>query len=174
MNQQPTDVNAWLSQTPDESYVSPAPNGGKHIPIEALEQLLDDCTGQNWSTRDYHSNIYFDNGVAFCFGSIVLVLKYQINGQEVIRTFVGASNFALQSILPLTDWNATLKSYCVKNAASDAGRKLGRELNKDLPVLQVEKTKKKADIMIKKQMTLAVLVNDQETIDNLNKTYSFV
>lgn len=33
--------------------------------------------------------------------------------------------------------------------------------------------KRKADLLVKKQMANAILANDQITIDNLNKTYNF-
>lgn len=163
-------VEKWLTE--DAEKISQSPKGGLHIEIENLEDLLDDCTGQNWSTQKFDFSKFGDD----CFGSIELILNYvDSEGHGIRRCFVGASNFNIQSILPLTDWAATLKSYCVKNAASDAGRKLGRHLNKGLlPNIQVGKDKrKKPDIIADTQMRHALLNNDEKKMAELNSQYKF-
>lgn len=125
------DVNTWLTQAPDKAITEIAPNGGLHIPIEKLEQLLDDCTSQNWDTENFKPMMYSDHeGDLCCYGSIELILVYLIGKNEIVRKFAGAANFKIRDIFPNVDWCATLKSYCVKNAATDAGKKMGRELNK--------------------------------------------
>ncbi len=134
------DVNSWFTQDPEK--VSPTIRGGLTIEIDDLEGLLDDCTDFNWSTKNFHPLVYFEHGVNHCHGTIELVLNYWVSDNYITRTFVGAANFKISDILPNPDWCATLKSYCVKNAASDAGRKLGRGLNKDfvpeLPELNID------------------------------------
>ena len=138
-------VNEWLTQNPDEICIAPAPHGGRHIPIEFLENLLDDCTGLNWSTQNFKFTTYLEQGELHCAGSIELVLNYELLGEKIKRTFCGGSNFRIFSILPNIDWVATLKSYCVKNAASDAGKKLGRDLNKSMPIISNGKKDKRED-----------------------------
>lgn len=134
-------VNVWLSETPDISLISPAPSGGIHIAIETLEGLLDDCTTFNWSTANFKPGLYTDhNGELHCYGSIDLILNYKMDGIDITRRFCGAANFKVIAILPNIDWCATLKSYCVKNAASDAGKKLGRDLNKTEPESKIKNT----------------------------------
>lgn len=163
-------VEKWLTE--DAEKISQSPKGGLHIEIENLEDLLDDCTGQNWSTQKFDFSKFGDD----CFGSIELILNYvDSEGHGIRRCFVGASNFNIQSILPITDWAATLKSYCVKNAASDSGRKLGRHLNKGLlPDIQVGKDKRKVpDMIAKKQMADAVLAMNETKIADLKTQYKF-
>ena len=132
-----TSVIDWLKQEPEPDDVAPAPEGGLHIPIERLENLLDYV---NWGTQNFHWHIfkngYADNVIA---ASIELVLEYTEDGNPVKRIFVGGCNFSINAIFPNVHYIATAKSMCIKNAASDAGKRLGRGLNAE--VIPEEKNK---------------------------------
>lgn len=165
-----------LSQEPEN--VADNGYGGKHIPIEPLENALDNF---NFSTQNYQWNLYKDGyaslGVA---ASIELVLNIKANEGEIIkRTFVGSCNFLLQSILPILDWNATAKSMCIKNAATDAGKWLGRGINGETMVDRSQPpidrkppaVKKKPDSKIMSQFLAAVEAGDGATITLLSNIY---
>lgn len=161
-----------LKQEPDN--VADNGFGGKHIPIEHLENILDQF---NWSTQNYQWNLYKDGHASLGVGaSIELVLNFRTDEGEIIkRTFVGACNFLLQSILPIPDWNATAKSMCIKNAATDAGKYLGRGINGETVVDRSERkpqaVKKKPDSKIMQQFLAAVEANDEATITLLSNIY---
>lgn len=151
--------------------------GGKHIPIEPLENILDQF---NWSTQNYQWQLYKDGYASLGVGaSIELVLNLKTDEGEIIkRTFVGSCNFLLQSIAPITDWNATAKSMCIKNAATDAGKYLGRGINSEIlpdrtspqDKSKVE-VKKKPDSKIMQKFLKAVENGDTATRTMLENIY---
>lgn len=157
-------------ETADNGY------GALHIPIEKLENQLDRF---NWSTQSYQWNLFKDGYAALhVAASIELVLIVKISESETIRrTFVGACNFPLLSLGPIQDWNATAKSMCIKNAASDAGKWLGRGLNSELipdrtPAAEKKIANKKTpDTKIMQQFLAAVEKGDQATITMLSNIY---
>ncbi len=131
----------YLQQSPAPSDIMEK-DGGFHIPILSLENALDVF---EWSEQNFRWEMYKDRfanlGVA---ASVELVLKYKEGTRWVTRTFVGACNFLLQNLHPIPDFLATAKSLCIKNAASDAGRKLGRGLNEEvMPAKTVEAMQEK-------------------------------
>lgn len=164
-----------LKQSPES--VADNGHGGLHIPIDPLENALDSF---NYSTQNYHWNLFKDGyaslGVA---ASIELVLNYVTDeGETIKRTFVGACNFLLQSIAPITDWNATAKSMCIKNAATDAGKWLGRGINSEVLPDRTAKSengkvivKKKPDSKIMQQFLAAIAKGDEATITMLSNIY---
>ena len=81
----------------------------------------------------------------------------------------------MNSLYPNQHWNATAKSECIKNAASDFGRKFGRGLNAaGIPVIQTqEKTEKKIkpDSKIMKHFKEAVDSGDEATVIMLSNLY---
>lgn len=164
-----------LMQPPEHSEDNG--HGALHIPISELEDRLDTFY---WGSRNYQWNLYKDGyaslGVA---ASIELVLNFITdNGETIERTFVGSCNFLLQSIAPIQDWNATAKSLCIKNAASDAGKWLGRGINneilpnRDTPSSNGKvEVKKKPDNKIMQQFLKAIESGDEATITMLSNIY---
>lgn len=147
-------VKEWLQGIPMPEEIATNEDGSKYIEITKLEDLLDKM---EWSTRNFNyfifKNSYGDNHIA---ASIELVLKHnetvavntgtiyqEFRDIQIERTFVGACNFSMKSLYPNTHFLATAKSLCIKNAASDAGRRLGRGLN--IEVVPSEEKKKEAD-----------------------------
>jgi len=162
----------FLKQSPEAATDNG--HGGLHIPIESLENDLDNFL---WSTQSYHWNLYKDGYASLSVAaSIELVLNYTADdGTKMVRTFVGACNFQLSSISPIPDWNATAKSMCIKNAASEAGKRLGRGLNSEVIPDRTpsEKTvaKTKPDSKIMQQFVNAVEQGDEATITMLSNIY---
>ena len=151
--------------------------GAMHIPIEQLENQLD---AFHYGTQNYQWNLFKDGYASLhVAASIELVLNVEIKeGETIKRTFVGACNFPLTSLGPIPDWNATAKSMCIKNAASDAGKWLGRGINAELIPDRshtVEKSRianrKKPDNKIMQQFVDAVSKGDQATITMLTNIY---
>lgn len=164
-----------LKQSPEN--VADNGYGANHIPIESLEESLDVF---NWGTQSYQWNIFKDGYAALhVAASIELVLNYETQeGEKIKRTFVGACNFALLSLGPILDWNATAKSLCIKNAASDAGKWLGRGINSETlpdrkPVVEKSRiaNRKKPDSKIMQQFADAIAKGDQATITLLTNIY---
>jgi hypothetical protein len=162
-----------LQQEPLVKAISP--RGGFHIPIEALENDLDLF---QWSTRNYHWNVIKDgyaNLVVAASIELVLLIRSD-TGVLQERTFVGSCNFDIKSIAPNPDWNATAKSMCIKNAASEAGKRLGRGLNSEvIPVkddsVKPSSAKLNPDTNIIKQYLKAVAEKDKAMIDMLSNIY---
>lgn len=133
----------WLNQPPPPEYVKPVPDRepALHIPIEFCEMLMDEGTGNAWSTINFRQAIYQDeNGDLCAYGSIELFLpvnkeKEWEDGRKSLsytsRTLTGCANVNLPELKKreIPDWSATLKSMCIKNALSDWGTKTGRGLN---------------------------------------------
>lgn len=166
----------YLQQPPADEDIKEK-DGSFHVPIGNLENLLDFF---EWGTQNFHFEIYKDGYAKLCVAaSLELVLSFEgQDGQRMTRCFVGACNFPIASIAPIPDFLGTAKSMCVKNAASDAGRKLGRGLNADIVpdravVAEIEKPKgkMKTDSKIREQFRLAVLAGDDATIALLANIY---
>lgn len=152
--------------------------GGMHIPIDNLEDKLDDF---RYETHDFKWQIYMDKEGNQCVAaSIELTLnietEFAIVG-HIKRNFVGSCNFKFVDLLPIEDWLSTAKSMCVKNAASDAGRYLGRGLNTDaLPTRsngkgKREAVKRKPDAFIMNKYANAIILKDEKAIQDLLDNY---
>jgi len=111
-------------------------NEAKYIKIDRVEELFDELF-DSWSTQNFNYYLYKGEG----YGNLGVAASIEvvtISG-SVQRTFVGACNFPIKAIHPNTHFLATAKSECVKNAASDIGKRLGRGLNEDLVVPHQDK-----------------------------------
>lgn len=166
----------YLEQMPLEEHVKEK-DGAFHIPIGSLEVALDFF---DWGTRNFQWEMYKDGYANLCVAaSLELVLNYQDDERNWIsRCFVGACNFSLASLAPIPHFLATAKSECVKNAASAAGRRLGRELNVDVahergPSMLPEKPKAKIkpDPKIVEQFKSAVARGDEAAINLISNIY---
>jgi len=130
----------------------------KIIPQKIIESLLDELTEQNWSTRNFQFNRYdqtviSQNGMqqfknTMCDASLELVVTYKIivpvspyepfekdkpirpalEEKEITRVLVGAVSFDV-SLFGNDHIANTAKSLCITNAASDLGRRFGKDLN---------------------------------------------
>lgn len=160
-----------FTQLPDEAILKANEDGSRFIPINFLEDELDKL---NWSTRNFHHTI-FKNGYADLVVSASLELVITHNDTE--RSFVGAANFSLKSIGDNPHFLATVKSECIKNAATDIGVLYGRHLNDEVLKNQeltkpvIDKPKSKPDSKIMKQFLKAVEDGDTATQTMLSNIY---
>lgn len=131
----------------------------KIIPQKIIESLLDELTEQNWSTRNFQFARYDQTvinpttGIAafkttMCDASLELEVTYRMvvpvspydivqpmgaihltqKEIEITRVLVGAYSF--DTSLFGNEYIAnTAKSLCISNAASDLGRRFGKDLN---------------------------------------------
>lgn len=160
-----------------EEYTKVIEEGfARYIPIGTLENMLDEL---EWSTTNFQHTIYKDGYANLCVAaSLELHIKYiepSSSGVLINRSFVGACNFALNSIEPNSHFLATAKSECIKNAASDIGIYFGRGLN-DGVVPSQKKTEKvraktKPDSRIMQQYLKAIDEKDEPTIAMLENIY---
>lgn len=157
------DVAAWLKKNPPKGQIVEIQNGKdkvKIIPQKTIESLLDELTEQNWSTKNFqfstrHEDQFTDiqkpqRVRTMCDASLELVVTYRIMvpaplhettgpvqvEKEITRVLVGAVSFdiAFYANLSGNDHVAnTAKSLCITNAASDLGRRFGKDLNPNVP-----------------------------------------
>lgn len=131
-------IYAELRKEVPESDISTLSEGAKYIKIERIEELLDEFF-DNWSTQNFHFVLHKGEGYGNLGISASIELVVEWSDQK--RVFVGACNFPTKAIFPNSHWLATAKSECVKNAASDIGRRFGRGLNDDLVTPDVSNVK---------------------------------
>lgn len=163
----------WLMGDPEATADNGA--GALHIPIVILENELD---WLNWSTRNFQWSMYKD-GYASLSVAASIELCFEVedsNGKLHQRVLVGACNFPLAAIAPIQDWLATAKSMCIKNGASDVGKRFGRGINDEiLPdrSTQLEKVvgKSRPDSKIMQQFMKAIEEKDEATITMLTNIY---
>ena len=164
-------TNRNLNQEPEQEWVRSNPDGSLYIPINTLEDLLDEL---EFSTKNFHHFVYKNSYGLILSGSIELTVT--IDGIQ--RTFVGAASFELKGC-EFHD-TAKLKSECIKNAATDIGRKYGRHINEgreaQSPKPPEEAAKEalkklKPDMAIIKQFEKAIRENDAATIALLSNVY---
>jgi len=149
------DVAKWLKSAPRKSEVVEIQNGKdkvKIIPQKIIESLLDELTEQNWSTKYFQFSRFTETitladgtqgaGRAMCDASLELVVTYRVMEigpltvgagptmveKEITRTLVGAYTFDTALFGDQFTAN-TAKSLCISNAASDLGRRFGKDLN---------------------------------------------
>lgn len=128
------------NELPQEHELGTLPNGAKYFKIEELENLLD--TFDSWGTQNFNYYLYRNSYANLCVAAS-LELWVEHDGKR--RTFVGTNNFSIKSIYPIKHFLSTAKSECMKNAASDIGKRFGRGLNSDLEVVPNEDSEKQAD-----------------------------
>jgi len=168
-----------LKQSADIENIMSIDDGKSYfIPIEVLEDLLDEFS---YSTKNFQYTIFKDGYANLCVAaSLELVINYQSNGGTEIfqRTFVGACNFPLNSLGYNQHFLATAKSECMKNAASDTGKWLGRGLNNsDVTPTYTEigvskkNVKSKPDSKIMRQFEAAIKNKDNAAISLLTNIY---
>lgn len=160
-----------LTKLPDEAILKANDDGSRFIPINFLEDELDKL---EWSTRNFN-HFVFKAGYADLVISASIELVVNINDKE--RSFVGAASFSLKSIDPNPHFLATVKSECIKNAASDIGVLYGRHLNDEVlkniefNKPKLERKKSKPDSKIMKQFLKAVEDGDTATQTMLSNIY---
>jgi hypothetical protein len=144
---QPPNVGDVAALKDKEGYVL-----GLYLPIEVVERDLDrwPWRTENFAYQQYRS---LDKYGSPCLSaSLELVIPWKDDSGKITeRRLVGCCNFAISNYTPNLHFVATAKSECVKNAASDLGKRFGRGLNEEIAAVTgevpaaVEKPKKKPD-----------------------------
>ncbi len=184
-------LEQWLNQEPLPEEIRTNVDGSRYIPIEFIKPKLS-FLSSSWSTTNFqHSFPKMLNGKLFVSGSIELHISYYkdlrtTEGRKHIekailqkteRVISGAATFDIDDYYPNTHFAQTCLSLCIVAAAKEIGKFFGRDLNKErltVPSEETGKKKKEPDLLVKKQMANAVVLNDQDTIESLKKSYDFV
>jgi len=141
------DIEKWLQEPCEDQYVKylDANKTIAYLPIGIVEQYLD--VFDSWGTSGFKFVIYKASTHWFASGSVKLKVKYKIqpDGKEVKRVMTGAMTLSISSADDNMDYEGTLLSYCISNAAKKLGKRFGRHLNgrldigeTGLPVVQVK------------------------------------
>jgi hypothetical protein len=140
----------YVAMAPAEDDIAVLKDGGRYLPIDVVERDLDRWP---WRTENFAYQLFVDQYGKKCVGaSLDLVIPWKDDSGKITeRRLVGCCNFVISSYAPNGHFVATAKSECVKNAASDLGKRFGRGLNEEIAAVTgeapaaVEKPKKKPD-----------------------------
>lgn len=151
----------YVALAPAENDIAMLKEAGRYLPIDVVEWDLDRWA---WRTENFSYQQYRSKHGHDCISaSLELVIPWKDdNGKTAERRLIGCCNFVISSYVPNGHFVATAKSECVKNAASDLGKKFGRGLNEET-ALAVEaptasekpKTKMKPDASLLAQYKAA-------------------
>lgn len=146
----------------------------KIIPQKIIESLLDQLTDHNWSTRNFQFSRFVETNLnrpagtydpstagqrTMCDASLELVVTYRVMvpslmhdvnapvlvEKEITRVLVGAVSFDV-SFFGNDHIANTAKSLAISNAASDLGRRMGKDLNPKENSMLIVGMKKPVDI----------------------------
>jgi hypothetical protein len=169
----------YVEQTPYEDDIA-LKEEARYLPIDVIERDLDRWA---WGTQNFTWQFYRDKrNDTWISASLELLIPWK-DGKGVIseRKLVGSCNFIISSYAPNWHFVATAKSECVKNAASDLGKKFGRGLNEGLsfatnnPALpETPKGKMKPDAGILAQLKKAIEEGDETHKGILLSIYEFI
>lgn len=166
----------YVEQDPKEDDIA-VKEEARYLPIDVVERDLDRWA---WGTQNFAWTIYTDTsrraGIA---ASLELVIPWKDDKGIIIeRKLVGSCNFSISSYAPNSHFVATAKSECVKNAASDLGKRFGRGLNEGLQEQQADpalvetpKGKIKPEKFVLAAIKKAQEEGDQATLANYLKIY---
>lgn len=137
----------WLDKPCSDDDIKANGDGSKFIPIGIIETKLDKF--DSWDTTNFKTQIFKTSKFWFASGSVELIVCYA----GMRRTMTGAATYPISSKDNNMDYEATILSYCISNAAKKLGKQFGRHLNGRLEkgetaisVIQVEKFEDIPDI----------------------------
>jgi hypothetical protein len=158
----------YVSQLPSEDDIATLTDKegnilARYLPIDVIERDLDRWAWrtENFTYQQYRSLDKY--GKPCVSASLELVIPWtDDNGRITERRLTGGCNFVISSYAPNGHFIATAKSECVKNAASDLGKRFGRGLNEEIAplpeqvaLLEKSKTKIKPDASLLAQYKAA-------------------
>lgn len=119
----------WLLEQPQPEEIQDNTDGSQYLPIGIVETKLRQFDPA-WSANNFtflpisfYDGTYLNGSievtVSICFG----------DGGKYMKVMVGAATIKAEDYLPNTDWAATLKAECIKNAVKALGAQFGSELN---------------------------------------------
>lgn len=169
----------YVEQVPAEDDIA-VKEEARYLPIDVVERDLDRWA---WGTQNFTWQFYRDKrNDTWISASLELLIPWKDEkGVITERKLVGSCNFIITAYAPNWHFVATAKSECVKNAASDLGKKFGRGLNEGLlPVnnnpapVEPAKGKMKPDAAILAQLKKAIEENDETHKGILLSIYEFI
>jgi hypothetical protein len=179
----PDEVKEWLVTPPEETEIEIV-EGIKILRQRIIERKLDHLTSFNWSTSNFRSSRFQDNGQWFLEASLELhvyipqfvTTRILVGAVTIPMTFFGDSEASHRA----THSTNTAKSICISNAASELGEQFGRNLNLEIkPVISEKPLKKKReavkmtpDAKINMSYDEALSRRDWLTCDKLEEMYS--
>lgn len=172
-------IKKWLQEPCEEKDIRYLDEAKKiaYLPIGIVENYLDEM-GQ-WNTNNFKFNIYKTSNFWLASGSVELLIH---DNDNFIRTLVGACTFPISSKDDNMDYEATILSFCIANAAKKLGKKFGRHLNGRLekgetaflistPPQSIEEEKIENDLAeVKKKIELSP---DKETANSILNNSGF-
>lgn len=167
----------YVALAPEERDIAVLKEGGRYLPIDVIERDLDRWA---WGTEHFIYQLYTDKFGNRCIAaSLDLVIPWKDEGFATKeRRLTGGCNFVISSYAPNGHFVATAKSECVKNAASDLGKKFGRGLNEEVAPIQSEtpapekpKTKMKPDAALLAQYKAAKERGDTTAMSIFENVY---
>lgn len=169
----------YVEQVPAEDDIA-TKEEARYLPIDVVERDLDRWA---WGTQNFNWQQFKDkHGNTWIGASMELIIPWTDDkGMVTERKLVGSCNFLISAYAPNSHFVATAKSECVKNAASDLGKKFGRGLNEGLlPVnnnpapVEPAKGKMKPDAAILAQLKKAIEEEDETHKGILLSIYEFI
>lgn len=168
----------YVEQAPHEDDIAVTDEGARYLPIDVVERDLDRW---GWNTVNFVWRQFRDKRGNPCVeASLELVIPWKADdGVTRERRLVGGCNFTVPDYAPNGHFVATAKSECVKNAASDLGKRFGRGLNEGLefqqapPAAVKEKPKRKPDKSILEDIKKAIASGDDGAIAVFESIYEF-
>lgn len=166
----------YVAFPPNEDDIATLKDGGRYLPIDVVERDLDRWP---WTTEHFTWQLYVDQYGKKCVGaSLDLVIPWNEGGRVSERRLTGGCNFNIGSYAPNGHFVATAKSECVKNAASDLGKRFGRGLNEErapapepAATLEKPKTKMKPDAQLLAQYKAAKERGDTTAMSIFENVY---
>jgi hypothetical protein len=103
-----------------------------YIPIGIIEKILDDVRDFDceWSTTNFRATAFKSVNTTFVSGSIeLLITMFKEHGEVRIISRVGAATLPIYTKDDNQDYEGTILSLALSNAAKKLGRRFGRHLN---------------------------------------------
>lgn len=134
------ELKTWLSTPCADSDIKPNSDGSEYIPIGIIENKLDKF--DSWGTSNFKFQIFKTSNYWFASGSVELLV---VNNKKS-KTINGAVTYSIGRRDSNMDYEATVLSFCIANAAKKLGKQFGRHLNGRLekgetafPIILVDK-----------------------------------
>lgn len=160
------DLKKWLStECPKEEvrYLNEEAQTGAYIPIGLIEQNLDEF--DNWNTDAFSFLLTRVDKNWVASGSVMLIVKH---GDLTIQRH-GAVTFPVQTKSTNEDYQSTVLSLAISNAAKKLGKRFGRHLNKRL---EIGEALPEIDLEAQRKLDFAIdAVNEAKSEEEIKKLF---
>jgi hypothetical protein len=177
-----TDIKAWLDEHPTPDMIEQNPDGSDYLPIWVVENLLEELyenKATEWDRKNHQYMVHEINGFLYLSTSFELFLKNGIH-PEFNRTILCGSMIKLLDYPDNSNWIATGIAEATKAGVKVLGNKFGKSLNARTVLKNKNGSDKKRntellkpDKEIRLQHGRALLENDTDAIQKLEKIYDF-